>query len=136
MEEHHNCKGSPTEKITPVFGHCPFSNCTPPRTQTGTLGHFISEKSAPNHPGKGLDPPKMKEILPKKVAPNHPGKGLDPPPQTGNAQMPGEIFSVGLPLEQRQGQSTREAFAKQQQEKQRFQRKRPVEVNQKRRKQR
>ena len=64
----------------------------PLRTQTGTLGHFISEKSAPNHPGKGLDPPKMKEILPKKVAPNHPGKGLDPPPQTGNAQMPGVIF--------------------------------------------
>ena len=29
----------------------------PPRTQTGTLGQFISEKSAPNHPGKGLDPP-------------------------------------------------------------------------------
>ena len=27
----------------------------PPRTQTGTLGHFISEKSAPNHPGKGLE---------------------------------------------------------------------------------
>ena len=68
-----------------------------PRTQTGTLGHFVSEKSAQNHPGKGLDPPKMKEILPKKVAPNHPGKGLDPLPQTGNAQMPGVIFSVGLP---------------------------------------
>ena len=27
----------------------------PPRTQTGTLGH-----SAPNHPGNGLDPPKIK----------------------------------------------------------------------------
>ena len=59
----------------------------PPRTQTGTLGHFISEKSAPNHPGKGLDPPKIKQILPKKVAPNHPG----------NAQMPSALNLVGLP---------------------------------------
>ena len=24
-----------------AFGHCPFSFCTPPRTQTGTLGHFF-----------------------------------------------------------------------------------------------
>ena len=30
-----------------------------PRTQTGTLGHFVSEKSAPNHPGKGLGPPQI-----------------------------------------------------------------------------
>ena len=48
-----------------------------PMRQTGTLGHFISEKSAPNLPGKGPEsrPPKIKQILPKKVAPNHPGKG-------------------------------------------------------------
>ena len=38
------------------------------------LGHFISEKGAPNHPGKGLDPPKSHQILAKKVAPNFPGK--------------------------------------------------------------
>ena len=25
-----------------LFGHCPNSDCTPPFTQTGTLGHFIS----------------------------------------------------------------------------------------------
>ena len=24
-----------------AFGHCPYSFCTPPRTQTGTLGHFF-----------------------------------------------------------------------------------------------
>ena len=40
----------------------------------------FAEKSAPNHPGKGLDPPKSSKFFPKKVAPNHPGKGLDPPP--------------------------------------------------------
>ena len=31
---------APFNKVPPLFGHCPNSNYTPPRTQTGTLGHF------------------------------------------------------------------------------------------------
>ena len=34
----------------------------PPRTQTGTLGHFVSEKSAPNHPGIAQMPPAQYEF--------------------------------------------------------------------------
>ena len=63
--------------VPPLCEHCPNSNYTPPsRTQTGTLGHFFSGAilpfyhfvyhflwiSAPNHPGKGLDPPKIKQM--------------------------------------------------------------------------
>ena len=33
---------APLQLAPPLFGHCPNSNCTPPRTQTGTLGHFFS----------------------------------------------------------------------------------------------
>ena len=40
-------------KASPLFGHCPNSNYTPPpRTQTGTLGHFFSGPiwaNLPNH---------------------------------------------------------------------------------------
>ena len=70
---------APFKKSPPLFGHCPNSIYTPPRTQTGTLGHFFSGAilpfyhfyhfvyhflwiSAPNHPGKGLDPPKIKQM--------------------------------------------------------------------------
>ena len=64
----------------------------PPPHSNGHSGALHLGKSAPNHPGKGPDPPKIKQILPKKVAPNHPGKGLDPPP---NGQCPnawGDFF--------------------------------------------
>ena len=71
------------KRIPKAFGHCPFSDCTPPRTQTGTLGHFISEK--------------MKEILPKKVASNHPGKGLDPPPKRAMPKCLRPHFRWGFP---------------------------------------
>ena len=33
---------APLRKLQGLFGHCPNSDCTPPFTQTGTLGHFIS----------------------------------------------------------------------------------------------
>ena len=33
---------APFNKSPPLFGHCPNSIYTPPRTQTGTLGHFFS----------------------------------------------------------------------------------------------
>ena len=32
---------APTKMSPLLFGHCPNCDCTPPRTQTGTLGHFI-----------------------------------------------------------------------------------------------
>ena len=34
---------APFKLASPLFGHCPNSDCTPlpPRTQTGTLGHFF-----------------------------------------------------------------------------------------------
>ena len=47
----------PLNLMPKAFGHCPFS----------TLGHFILEKSAPNHPGKGLDPQKSSKFIPKKL---------------------------------------------------------------------
>ena len=95
---------APLRLASPLFGHCPNSNCPPPpRTQKGTLGHFFSGRferlcqitvlrvykchkeswqalnplltkgnaqlnfnfhciSAPNHPGRGLDPPKIKQM--------------------------------------------------------------------------
>ena len=58
----------------------------PPCTQRGTLGHFVRALF------EGLYGSNS-----KKSAPNHPGKGLDPPPQTGNAQMNRDIFMLGLP---------------------------------------
>ena len=33
---------APFKLMPPLCGHCPNSNYTPPRTQTGTLGHFFS----------------------------------------------------------------------------------------------
>ena len=35
---------APFNESPPLFGHCPNSNYTPPRTQTGTLGHFFREE--------------------------------------------------------------------------------------------
>ena len=68
---------------------------SPRCTQTGTLGHFVSEKSAPNYPGKGLDPPKsskcpfdLGKFLSKKVPQTIRARVEPPPPLTGNAQMP------------------------------------------------
>ena len=33
---------APFKLMSPLCGHCPNSNYPPPRTQTGTLGHFLS----------------------------------------------------------------------------------------------
>ena len=49
---------APPKKIPKAFGHCPFSNCPPPPHSNGHSGALHFGKSAPNHPGKGLDPPK------------------------------------------------------------------------------
>ena len=63
----------------------------PLRCQTGTLWHLFS--------GKIMQMPVCTWTFLLKIgATNHPGKGLDPPPQTGNAQMNRDFFSVGLPL--------------------------------------
>ena len=60
-------------------------------TQTGTLGYLFL--------GKIMQMPVCSWTFLLKIgAPNHPGKGLDPPPQTGNAQMNRDFLSVGLPL--------------------------------------
>ena len=69
-------KGSPITISVEGIWALPNGFCTPPsRTQPGTLEHFISEKSAPNHPGKGWDPP----------------------PLMGNAQMPSAWLVMVLP---------------------------------------
>ena len=59
---------------------------------------------APNHPGKGLDPPSNQAnahlILANsslKKCPKPSGQGSRPPPLTGNAQMPRTWIWVGLP---------------------------------------
>ena len=39
---------APSKLASPLFGHCPNSDCPPPpRTQTGTLGHFFSGRFEP-----------------------------------------------------------------------------------------
>ena len=64
-----------------VFGHCQNSDCTPPQSHTDTHSNGHSGAlycladlskchlnfnfhciSAPNHPGKGLDPPSIKQM--------------------------------------------------------------------------
>ena len=75
----------------------------PPPHSNGHSGALHLGKKCPKPFGQGSRPPKIKQILPKKVAPNHPGKGLDPPPPlTGNAQMPFTLFLGGLPLDRYQ----------------------------------
>ena len=81
---HQVFREAPFNLSPPLFGHCPNSNYTPPpalkRALWGTFFrrdftilpflrlflpffyHFLWI-SAPNHPGKGLDPPKIKQIL-------------------------------------------------------------------------
>ena len=51
-----------------------FATPPHPRTQTGTLGHFVSEKSAPNHLGKGLDPPQNQANSSQKSCPKPSGR--------------------------------------------------------------
>ena len=86
---------APLQLLSPLLGHCPQNVCQDglghflgeelskfkwafacwslfnvwtnnhnlsPRA---TLGHFISEKSAPNHPGKRVDPPSPQRAMPK-----------------------------------------------------------------------
>ena len=45
-----------------LFGHCPNSFCSPPALNRALWGTSFLKKSSPNHPGKGLDPPKIKEM--------------------------------------------------------------------------
>ena len=75
---------TPVNKVPPLFGHCPNSNYTPPSPHSnGHSGALFFRRdftilpllpfflpffyhflwiSAPNHPGKGLDPPKIKQM--------------------------------------------------------------------------
>ena len=39
---YYSVREAPFNLSPPICGHCPNSNYTPPRTQTGTLGHFLS----------------------------------------------------------------------------------------------
>ena len=111
---------APFSLTPPPFGHCPNSIYTPPRTQTGTLGHFFSGAilpfyhfyhfvyhflwiSAPNHPGKGLNQANAHLNLENsslKKCPKPSGQGFRPPPQTGNAHMEVVTSWKGLPLRQ------------------------------------
>ena len=67
---------APFNKVPPLCGHCQNSNYTPPPHSNGHSGALFSGAilpflpffyhflwiSAPNHPGKGLDPPKIKQM--------------------------------------------------------------------------
>ena len=73
---------APFNLSPPLCGHCPNSNYTPPRTQTGTLGHFFqaqfyhfspflplftlftifSLNKCPKPSGQGFRPPKIKQM--------------------------------------------------------------------------
>ena len=74
---------APFNLSPPLFGHCPNSNYTPPPHSNGHPGALFFRRdftflpflpfflpffyhflwiSAPNHPGKGLDPPKIKQM--------------------------------------------------------------------------
>ena len=75
---------APFNLSPPLFGHCPNSNYTPPRTQTGTLGHFFqaqfyhfspflpfftlftifSLNKCPKPSGQGFRPPPPKRAMP------------------------------------------------------------------------
>merc|ERR550532_284372 len=139
---------APLRLASPLFGHCPKSDYTPPpalkRALWGTFfpgrfeqicqitvltvhnctaswqaltssltqanAHFNFNFhciSAPNHPGKGSDPPKSRKcpfelgkFFSKKVPQTIRARVLDPPPPplTGNAQMPSALILMGLPL--------------------------------------
>ena len=72
----------PFRLVPPLCGHCPNSNYTPPALKRALWGTFFRRDftilpflrlflpffyhflwiSAPNHPGKGLDPPKIKQM--------------------------------------------------------------------------
>ena len=52
-------QGSPYKKSAePIWAMA----IAPPRTQTGTLGHFISEKKCPKPSGQGLRPPPLRAM--------------------------------------------------------------------------
>ena len=117
-----NVREAPFNKSPPLFGHCPNSIYTPPRTQTGTLGHFFSGAilpfyhfyhfvyhflwiSAPNHPGKGLDPPQNQanarlnlENSSLKKCPKPSGQGFRPPPPNGQCPNRGGALLKGASL--------------------------------------
>ena len=54
-----------TESSLPrkYLGIAQIAIAPPAPHSNGTLGHFISEKSGPNNPGKGLDPPKSSKFF-------------------------------------------------------------------------
>ena len=101
-----------------LFGHCPNSDCTPPLHSNGHSGalYFRTDLSkchlnfnfhcisAPNHPGKGSDPPNQANAplnmdnSSQNKCPKPFGQGSRPPPHLGNAQIDPASFSVGLPL--------------------------------------
>ena len=85
-------KGSPSKNSVKGIRALPVQRLhPPPRTQTGTLGHFISEK-VPQTIRARVQTPQNEGNIPKKVAPNHPGKGLDPPPPYG--QCPNAFYAI------------------------------------------
>ena len=80
---HSSLREAPFNLSPPLCGHCPNSNYPPPPHSNGHSGalffrrdftifypfyHFLPFLpfflwiSAPNHPGKGLDPPKIKQM--------------------------------------------------------------------------
>ena len=58
---------APLKFMQQAFGHCPNSFCTAPRTQPGTLGHFISEKVPQTIRAGVQTPPQSSKFFPKKL---------------------------------------------------------------------
>ena len=115
---------APFNKSPPLFGHCPNSNYTPPRTQTGTLGHFFSGailpffdfyhffyhfhhfslNKCPKPSGQGFRPPQHQanarlnlENSCLKKCPKPSGQGLRPPPY-GQCPNRGDAKFKGVSL--------------------------------------
>ena len=101
-----------------LFGHCPNSDCTPPLHSNGHSGalYFRTDLSkchlnfnfhcisAPNHPGKGSDPPNQANAplnmdnSSQNKCPKPFGQGSRPPPPFGQCPNRPGIFLTGASL--------------------------------------
>ena len=111
---------APLRKMQGPFGHCPNSDCTPPLHSNGHSGalYFRTDLSkchlnfnfhcisAPNHPGKGSDPPNQANAplnmdnSSQNKCPKPFGQGSRPPPPFGQCPNRPDIFQTGASLSQ------------------------------------
>ena len=110
---------APLKKTQGLFGHCPNSDCPPPplhsNGHSGAL-YFWTDLSkchlnfnfhcisAPNHPGKGSDPPNQANAplnmdnSSQNKCPKPFGQGSRPPPPFGQCPNRPDIFQTGASL--------------------------------------